>query len=340
MQILEITDKEQWDRFLGEVKPNTFLQSWQWGQVQKRTGENIRYLGFYEGQQLQGVALVITVNARRGKFFLIPHGPIIQSPLPLKTAVAELVAYAKENATKEQVAALRIAPLTETSPESVAVFSEAGFRPAPLHIHAELTWVLSIYKSEEEILAGMRKTTRHAIKKAQQANVQVEIVTDIQTGLDRFWPLYETTKDRHGFVPFSRSFLQTQAEEFSKENNMFFVIASHDGKDVAGAMLMHFGDTVFYYHGASLKLSTSIPAAQLLQWETIKEAERRGATQYNFWGIAPDNEPNHPFAGITTFKKGFGGYAIDYLHAQDLPLSFGYWKMWLIDMWRKKRRGF
>lgn len=334
MHIKEINNKEEWNSFLEEQKPNTFLHSWEWKEIQEADGEHVETLGFYIERELVAIALVITVNAKRGTHYLIPHGPILQDEKYLNDAIAELTTYYIE---KDNAVALRIAPLVENTPEHRNTFAALGFRPSPMHVHAELTWVLDISKSEDVLLQEMRKTTRNAITKAKKEGVSVEIDSDTKA-LERFWPLYEQTKDRHSFIPFHKSFIQSQAEIFGKENKMFFAIATYQGKDVAAAMLIHSGDTVFYYHGASTKVS--VPAAQLLQWEAIKEAKKRGAVRYNFWGIAPENEPNHPFAGITVFKKGFGGYAIDYMHAQDLRLNWKYWKLWIIEMWRKKKRGF
>lgn len=338
MEIKQITNKEEWNTFVLSLKPNTFLQSWQWGQVQQHTGEGVDYLGVFDKGQQVAAAVTILVKAKRGAFYLIPHGPLVREGASKEEVLKALISHSKKERVTTGAVALRIAPLFETSPETTNVFQQLGFKPAPMHIHAELTWVLNITPSEEELLSGMRKTTRHAVRRAEKAGVHVEILPGNQ-GLERFWPLYETTKDRHGFVPFTRSFLEAQEKEFSP-SDVYTVIATHEGKDVAGAILMHFGDTVFYHHGASIKLPSSVPAAQYLQWSAIKEAKRRGAIRYNFWGIAPEDEPNHPFAGITTFKKGFGGYAIDYMHAQDLPLSAGYALLWLVDTYRKKRRGF
>lgn len=338
MEIKEITDKAVWEAFLKDQKPNTFLQSWNWKEVQEADGERVSTLGFYNGEELIAVALAILVHAKRGAHYLIPHGPILKDKKDLPEVIHQLFRFYKlEN--KLPSVALRIAPLIENTLENQKLFQKAGFIPAPMHVHAELTWMLDIQKSEEEILSGMRKTTRHAIKKAQTEGVRVEIISD-SSAINRFWPLYDATKDRHGFVPFSKAFIKSQADIFGKDNAMFFAIATHEGKDVAGALCLQFGDTVFYYHGASLKLPSNIPAAQLLQWEAIREAKKLGASRYNFWGVAPEGAKNHPFAGITIFKKGFGGYAVDYLHAQDLPLSWKYWILWGIEMYRKKRRGF
>src|SRR3989338_1152700 len=343
MWIQEITNKEVWNSFLADTKPNTFLHSWEWKKIQEADGEQVETLGFYNENGLVAIALVIRVNAKRGNHYLIPHGPILKDQKYLKQVLEELTVYHLPSTIYPLPVTLRIAPLVQNNVENGRIFSNLNFRPSPMHVHAELTWVLDISTSEEILLKEMRKTTRNAITKAQKEGVVVEISSD-PTTLERFWPLYEQTKDRHGFVPFHKSFMQSQAEIFGKENKMYFAVANYQGKDVAAAMLIHSGNTVFYYHGASTKVS--VPAAQLLQWEAIKEAKRRGAVRYNFWGIAPIRQaqgkpdPNHLFTGITIFKTGFGGYAIDYMHAQDLPLNWKYWKLWAIEMWRKKKRGF
>ena len=72
-----------------------------------------------------------------------------------------------------------------------------------------------------------------------------------------------------------------------------------------------------------------------LQWQIIKEAKNRGIKYYNFWGIAPNDNPNHRFAGVTMFKTGFGGERIDWLHAHDLPISNKYWLTYLFESGRR-----
>ncbi|MEK7143873.1 MAG: peptidoglycan bridge formation glycyltransferase FemA/FemB family protein, partial [Patescibacteria group bacterium] len=77
----------------------------------------------------------------------------------------------------------------------------------------------------------------------------------------------------------------------------------------------------------------------LLQWEAIKEAKNRGCRFYNFWGIAPENNPKHPWAGLTLFKKGFGGFSEEYIPAHDFVIKYSYWFVCLIEKIRKIRRG-
>ena len=75
LTIGEIKDKNIWENFLLECKEKTFLQSWNWGEFQIKMGNKIWRLGICGNEQLVGVALVTKIEARRGTFLLMQHGP-------------------------------------------------------------------------------------------------------------------------------------------------------------------------------------------------------------------------------------------------------------------------
>jgi len=142
---------------------------------------------------------------------------------------------------------------------------------------------------------------------------------------------------KHNFTPFSLTYIKNQVKIFSQNNSVRVFTARHNGQPLASSIIMFYGDSAFYHHGASIQ--SKIPAAYLLQWEAILEAKRRGHKFYNFWGIIKEDVSlSHPWQGITLFKKGFGGFQSDYLHAQDMPLSWKYWINWTIETIRKKVR--
>ncbi len=356
-EIKEVTDKKEWEEFLTSEKPHTFLQSWNWGEFHRLMDDKFWRLGIYEknsllitqGSRLIGVALVIKISAKRGTFLFVPHGPILRtSDVPnidgkIRTSDVQklegFVDYLKNLARQENCSFIRISPILPLTPLNEKLFKDLGFRRAPIHMHAaELVWILDVSQNEEQILKGMRKTTRYLVRKAEGEPIDI-IKSDKLEDLEKFNKVYEETVKRQHFIPYSRKFLERAFEAFQKDKQVLFFFAEYEKEIVSAAMIIFYGESAFYHQGASLGKYPKIPAPYLLQWEIIREAKKKGLRYYNFWGISPENEPRHPWAGLSLFKKGFGGFTEEYVPAQDLILKKSYWLTYLIEKTRKIKRG-
>ena len=179
MEIREIQSKGEWEGFLAGCRDKTFLQSWAWGEFQEMMREKVWRFGVFEGRDLLAVALVVKVKAKRGTFLLVPHGPITQNPKHeirnpkqiqnSKSQILEtLLKKLKEIAKEESAGFIRINPIWSRSPENTLLFKNLGFRDAPIQMHPEASWKLSITPPSSELLLDMRKTTRYLIRQASQ----------------------------------------------------------------------------------------------------------------------------------------------------------------------------
>jgi len=342
MIIEELKNKSTWDEFFNENGSPSFLQTWEWGEFEKKTGYEIIRLGIFEKKSLKTIALVIKIKAKRGNFLFIPHGPIFQSTInnkqiAIKPIITQLLNYLISLAKYENYSFIRIAPSLENTPENQQLFSELGFRKAPIYMHAERLWVLDLNKSEDELLNEMRKTTRYLVKRAVRDGVIIEKRTD-QKAIDDFWKIYEETAKRENFVPFSRDFIKKEFEAFHKTGNTLFLFGKvHPTGVLASALIIFTKSTAFYHQGASIH--TKIPVTYLLQWEAIKEAKRRGCLFYNFWGILQEGRTPKNWQGLTLFKTGFCGKQIDYLPTQDFIISPKYYLTYLYEKFLGWRRG-
>lgn len=341
-----IVDSIIWDDFLSQTQPNTFLHSWQWGEFQQAMGERIWRLGIYENTQehegggangLIGIALIIKVQARRGNFLFCPHGPIGMKTWKHDNMEA-LGAYMRTIAHAEKCSFVRFSPLMPKTPGNEELWRDVGFREAPIHMHPELAWLLDITPSTEALLTGMRKTTRYSIRKAEKDGVEIKRSTN-PDDIDKFWEIYSATVDRQRFVPFSKKYLRAEFEIFAAKSKAVLLFGSYKGEVISTAYIIFEKWSGFYHHGASVQKYTNVPASQLVQWHAILEAKKRGCLRYNFWGIVPESAKNHPWAGLSTFKRGFGGYFEEYTHAKDLVLTSRYWINYLVENIRRRRRG-
>lgn len=336
VSVKEIVDKEIWENFLFPFPNASFLQSFYWGEFNSAIGNKVVRLGFYKDNKLIGVMLSIIEDAKRGRYLTIPAGPAINwKNLELVSAFVET---AKKIAKENNCVFIRVRPQLFSDDFSKNLFKKSGFKNAPMHLHAELTNQLDLTKSENELLAQMRKTTRYEIKKAINQKITVTSSKDINM-LKGFYELQLETAKRQGFVPFPYNYLYEQFKVFAGEEKALIFSAYFEKKLLAQAIIIFYGEEAVYHYGVSTEDGRNYPGAYLIQWEAIKEARKRGMKRYNFWGVAPLDNISHRFYKISIFKRGFGGQDIQYLHAQDLIINYPkYLLSFSVESLRKKVR--
>jgi peptidoglycan pentaglycine glycine transferase (the first glycine) len=357
MKIKIIDEKNLWQKFFDDNCSFSFLHSWEWGKFQQSLGYPIVRLGLFNNKnQLEAICLVIKIKIKRGSFLFIPHGPIFNQnkneKIKIKNYIEKIKNYLIALSKKENYSFIRIAPVLEDKEDYQKIFSDLGFKKAPIYMHAETTWELPlINKTEEELLSSMRKTTRYLIKKAARDGVLIEKTEDPKA-LKIFYNLYQETAKREKFIPFPFDFIKKEFAAFSKSKNaMIFLarIASSNSNQfqpistsfnyLASSIIIFTKNAAFYHQGASLH--TKIPATYLLQWEAIKEAKNRGCLIYNFWGIYDEQRPERTpksWQGLTLFKTGFSGQIKRFLPTQDYVISKKYYLTYLWEkflMWKR-----
>lgn len=340
MYIQEILDSSKWQNFVVGLDLNTFLHSKNWAEFNYGKGK-IWKLGLFNSfHDLVSVALVIKIKAKRGTFLLVPHGPQY-GKIENEYEVMEFwTQYLKKLSQDESCSFFRIQPILVKNEVSQSLFNKLNFRPAPIHMHTELSSVLDITPSQEDLLLGMRKTTRQMIKKALSMVISKELEVDFPVEISsEMHQVYKETYLRGGAVAYSPEYIEKEWQVFSRDNKAKLVSISYQGKIISWGLIIIFGNRAFYHQGGNI-LFKNIPNSYLLQWQGILFAKQSGCITYDFWGVSPSQKPNHPWANISLFKRGFGGVDVELLHAQDYIVSNLYWFNWIIEKYRAYRRGF
>lgn len=330
--VKEVEDKKIWEGFLLSSSPNTFLQSWNWGQFHDSLGRKRWRLGLFSKDRLVGIALVLKYNTRVGNYLYVPRGPVVNWSDNEKFRV--IFEKIKEIAVQENCIFIKLDPLLQDSPENAEIFSKLGFKSAVTFVQVEDAWLLPLDKSEDEILARMRKTTRYLIRNEPKQGVRIEISTK-QEDAKKFVNLLFSTAARKGFTNHPKDYYLKQFEIFAKEGQEKLFIAKRGNTILSMALIMFYGEMGYYLHAASNpKESQSVGYS--LQWEAIKQAKKQGLKYYNFWGVVKDKNfhPGHPWYGFSLFKRGFGGFKYSYIRAQDYPLNYKYY----VYRWAEKVR--
>jgi len=337
MKIEEVLDEKTWERFVISQFHTPFLQSWAWGEFQDALGNSHFRLGAFEGKELVGVASAILMRRKLGKFLYVPHGPLLKLEVSRREVGSKILDHLTKLAEKEGVDYVRVEPRWEDSVENQQILKEASFRQAVSPVQAKVGWLLDLHPSEEELLMAMRKTTRYLVRKGREMGVEIHQTRNPEK-MNKFHRLMEVTVRRQGFTAQPRSYLQKQFGILAPRRMAELFLAEYKGDSLAGAILISYGDTVSYVHGASVH--SEVPAAYFLQWEAIRTAKKEDLDIFDFWGIAESDDPRHPWYGLSLFKKGFGGYRVEYLGAWDFPLTNRYLAVAGVEQTRKFLRRF
>lgn len=350
IKLMPVGGKDIWEEFIfSHSFYPLFFQGWEWGELERSRGKEVFNLGFFapkksflksDSYELIGVALAVLVRARRGTFLHIRGGPLLKwDDKEISKDVSELlIDFAKNKGCDF----LRVSPnILKSEKEKSKWLLSLGFKYCQMHdVDAEITWVLDLKKSEEEILKGMRDSTRYLIKKGLK-NPDLKIVKSTNSeDLKYFWEIYQDTVKRQKWHAFSFEYIKEEFEEYVKANQALLFLAEYKGKYIGASIFIYYQGQVFYHHSGSLTEFRNIPAMYLLHWESILEGKKRGLRLYNFFGIARGNNPKHPWAGLSLFKKGFGGSQNEMIHALDYPITKKYWITHYYEKFEKKIRGY
>ncbi|MEI8343939.1 MAG: peptidoglycan bridge formation glycyltransferase FemA/FemB family protein [Candidatus Moraniibacteriota bacterium] len=221
---------------------------------------------------------------------------------------------------------------------------------APHDMQPKQIFVLDITKDTEILLSEMKPKTRYNIRLAEKKGVAVyetwnredkkqetrnnnqanfnEQISNNQTNrdtkylptgqagktqninLEAFLNLTKEMAQRHGITAHPENYYRKMIETLPSEMLRIYV-AQFEGKIIAANLVLFFGKTATYLHGASGNEHRNVMAPFLLQWQAILDAKKLGFEKYDFGGVktisnrqqATDNK--NKWEGITTFKLGF-----------------------------------
>lgn len=346
IDIREIKSKDIWEKFISHQKYTSIFQSWNWGEFEQEMGNEFERIGVFKDEKLVALLPIKKISATRGKYLHLRHGPVFDSED--RTAWEVMFEYLYRKARSERYWFIRMSPLIKQS--QFRKFREVfqKLKESPMHdVDAEITWVLNLEKSEDEILKQMRKNTRYYIRKAKRDGVRIFRTKDAKY-INDFWEIYKETFERQNWRAYTKKYIKKEFEILSKDDQIELYLARYKAKFIAGSLIVYYNDQAIYHHSGTLQEYLKIPASYLIQWKAIKEAQKRGLKWYNFWGISPLIEGNgelqakkgHPWEGLTFFKMGFGGEVREFIHARDLSVSPMYYLTRIYELIERRRRGY
>ncbi len=159
--------------------------------------------------------------------------------------------------------------------------------------------VLELSTDVDAVFAKLKSSTKRNIEKAMREKVTVTEVNTLDA-VKTFYRLHCLTRKKHGVPPQPFRFFQMIYDHIIRRDHGQVVLAYHQGKAIAAAVYLHFGNEAIYKFGASDSKYLHVRPNDLLMWEAIQWYCRNGYTQFCFGRTEPGNE------GLRQFKNGWG----------------------------------
>ncbi len=322
---------ENWQKVVKKYPEANFLQSPEYAKMNELLGDKVIFGDFGDTAH----ALMIVRSDKRGRYLEIPCGPLMDWTDTKN--VKQIFKKIAETGKKEKCSFVRVRPQLNATEKNLNLLAKLGLKKSPMHLAAEHTVMVDLKCSEEEMLARMRRQTRYEVRRADKLGITVE-KNNSEELFKEFHKVQVETAKRQGFIPPNLKTLLAEKEAFGGQI-WIYVARNTEKKPIAYGLIIGNGREADYYEAASTDLNRKLPGAYALLWQAMRDLKTLGYERFNLWGIAPAGQPNHRYAGVTTFKTGFGGEVIEYVPAHDLVLSkLGYFKDYVVESVRKKKR--
>lgn len=334
-RIIDIKEKDSFNKFIATHDKGHFLQLWEWGEVKRGMGWEPLPLVLEEDGEIRAALLILKrhlpIPALNKCIFYAPRGPVAD------TASEEICHALFDGASK--VAKEHGAIFLKIDPDVVAtnqVFPEIlkkcsfcknetgldfeGVQPA-------FVFRLDIRPSEITLLQNMHSKWRYNIRLAGRKGVtvrQAENKEDLQT----FYRILEETAIRDQFLIRGYEYFEWIWDYMVEKNYAQVFLAEYQGQVISATLAMVLGDKAWYLYGASSNEHRNVMPNYLIQWEMIRWAREQGCTLYDFRGVSGDLDENNPLYGLYRFKKGFNGEFTEFVGEWDRVYSPVFYWLW------------
>jgi len=309
-------------------KPASFLQAPFYGAWQTLDGKTVVYFTAQEDPDGSMVAagLAVKYDAPGGiSFFYCPYGPVAKVWTPeLLDAIRQFF-----GPICKRTGASFVRLDNDTLPDMQGVQPVTNRLAVTASLQPRAEWLLDISTDKDSVWMGMHKHARYNVRLAERANAQIDFYAPAEAPLDTFFALMQTTAGRDSFSIQSRDYYQAVLESVPADSG-FVAICTIDGKPAAVALFAAYEGVMHYVFAGSSDDFRKIAPPYFVIWNSILEAKKRGWKTLNFGGISDDVKGTH-LAGVTGFKKRFGGYAVTHKNPVDLvykPRKYSLFKLY------------
>ena len=177
------------------------------------------------------------------------------------------------------------------------------------------SYVIALPDDESALRFGNSRNhgrIKWAVNKAAKEGVQVRVASDADD-VHAWYRLYLETMREVVVPPRPLRLFEAMFDEMAGRDLMRLYVAEQRGSGmIAGSIVLGLGRTAFYAFNGRLRSALALRPNEVLQWEAIHDACRRGFERYDLGEVTEDR------AGLADFKRKWGADEVQ-LHRYHHP---------------------
>jgi FemAB-related protein (PEP-CTERM system-associated) len=310
-----------WDAFVLACPQATFFHRAGWQKILREVFHHETHFLFAEsGGRIEGVLPLAHVRS------LLFGNSLVGLPFAVYGGVAASSAAAADALEQEAQSLARQLKVPHLELRNV----ERRHADWPLQ-DLYVTFRKEILPDAEANMLAIPRKQRAMVRKG----IKNSLVSEIDSGIDRFFALYAVNVHRHGTPAMPRRYFQTLLDEFGTDCEVLTVTAA-DGRPISSVLSFYFRDEVLPYYAGDDEAARELAGNDFKYWELMRRSCDRGLRLFDY-GRSKQG------TGSFAFKKhwGFEPQPLHYEYClytrdsvpQNNPANAKY--RLLIDAWRR-----
>lgn len=311
---------DNWDEQQQKLN-SSVLQSAEWAKFQQSLGRRVY---FDEAKTWSWVGFERISKGLR--YLMLPYGPTIRDD---KKACLDSII---KTATEAGFDFVRIEPIGTIDAQDLKDLHAREIK----EVDPQHTQLISLDIPLDQLRMNLRSGHRNPVNTATKRKVKVYSSQD-SAELPDFLNLMHETAKHAGIKNYDDSYYQQLVATLMPSSVAKFYVATVNGKKASVSIIYDWNGTRYYASAGNDQILNRASQASVVNvWTMIADAKKAGMHTFDLWGVAPESaSPSHKWAGISNFKRGFGGNTVGTIGTWDIPLRKTKYKAY--EVYRKLR---
>ncbi len=234
------------------------------------------------------------------------YGPIFYDVSNQNEILSKILTALDEVAKNYNVTAIR-----GSSPPLINYGNEKIFQKFNYETKSWSTYIIDLTQNIDHLYQSLDKKTRYDIRKAEQNDLEFEVVKD-RSAFDVFQELKIQEKKRRGEKK-SRlpKFLDSHWKNLYKNGLENLFLAKHKGEPLSAILCLNFNGNLIQ-HAVANSGNTDLLGGSFLTWNTIKWSMKKKFLTFDMGGVNPFPKIEKE-RGIGFYKSKWGGEKTDFI---------------------------